>query len=139
VARVATRTAVVFATAAILAGAVATPAAARIRPVERRMAAIVNRARVSHGVGRLPLSARMSRVARANSRQMAAAGSILHSCVVCTYGENVGAGATLRRVHRTFMGSAIHRSNILSTRYHRLGVGIVRSGGWLWVTEIFLL
>ena len=103
------------------------------------MAAIVNRARENRGLPRLPLSARMARVARANSALMAQTGAILHSCTVCSYGENVGAGPTLRRVHRTFMASAIHRSNILSRRYDRLGVGIVRSDGWLWVTEIFLL
>jgi uncharacterized protein YkwD len=129
----------VLASLAALVGPLASLASARIRPVERRMAAIVNRARENRGLPRLPLSARMSRVARANSSLMAQTGTILHSCRVCPYGENVGGGATLRRVHRMFMGSALHRSNILSRRYDRLGVGIARSDGWLWVTEIFLL
>jgi uncharacterized protein YkwD len=78
---------------------------------------------------------------------MADEGSIFHhSCLSClvsgweweVVGENVGVGATVRSVHRALMDSRSHRRNILSRAFDKVGVGVVRSGGRIWVTEIFL-
>jgi uncharacterized protein YkwD len=35
------------------------------------------------------------------------------------------------------MASPAHRANILDRRWRGVGVGVVSSGGYLWVTEIF--
>ena len=35
------------------------------------------------------------------------------------------------------MNSSAHRANILDRRWRGVGVGVVKSGGRLWVTEIF--
>ena len=35
------------------------------------------------------------------------------------------------------MASPGHRANIMGTRWDGSGVGVVKSGGYLWVTEIF--
>jgi uncharacterized protein YkwD len=53
-------------------------------------------------------------------------------------GENVGVGSTVRSVHRALMNSTSHRRIILSRAFTSVGVGVVRSGGRAWVTEIFL-
>jgi uncharacterized protein YkwD len=78
---------------------------------------------------------------------MANAGTIFHhACLSClvsgsdwnVIGENVGVGGTVRSVHRAFMSSSGHRRNILLPGYTRVGVGVVKSGGRVWVTEIFV-
>jgi uncharacterized protein YkwD len=59
---------------------------------------------------------------------------------ICCYravGENVGYATTVYRVHQALMASPGHRANILDRRWRGVGVGVVKSGGYLWVTEIF--
>jgi uncharacterized protein YkwD len=36
------------------------------------------------------------------------------------------------------MRSASHRDNVLRRAYDKVGVGIVRANGMVWVTEIFI-
>ena len=68
-----------------------------------------------------------------------------HSCLDCirrrhgwvVIGENVGYASTVRSTNRLFMHSAPHRHNILCSCFTRVGIGVVRSGGRVWVTEMF--
>jgi uncharacterized protein YkwD len=75
---------------------------------------------------------------------MADAVRLFHSCLECRRGsgsaalaENVGVGDTLGKVHNALMASSSHRKNILSSRFRTVGVGVVRSGGRVWVTQLF--
>ena len=75
---------------------------------------------------------------------MADAGSIFHSCLDCgrrrsysTMAENVGVGGSLSAVHNALMASDGHRANILGPDFQRVGVGVVRRDGRVWVTEVF--
>ena len=76
---------------------------------------------------------------------MAESGRLFHSCLTCrrasgsssALAENVGVGDTLKAVHQALMASSSHRSNILSKAYNRVGVGVVRRGGRMWVTQLF--
>jgi hypothetical protein len=52
--------------------------------------------------------------------------------------ENVGVGYSVKQLHDAFMGSSGHRANMLNTSYNRVGVGVVVSGGRIWVTVRFL-
>jgi uncharacterized protein YkwD len=53
-------------------------------------------------------------------------------------GENVGVGGSVDHVHDMFMSSAIHRSNILSWTFNRMGAGVSRDGaGRYWVVHEF--
>jgi uncharacterized protein YkwD len=53
-------------------------------------------------------------------------------------GENVGCGAREPGIQRAFMGSAPHRSNILSRTFTLVGIGTARdSRGTLYVDEVF--
>ena len=54
-----------------------------------------------------------------------------------TWGENVAAAGTLRRVRTLWMGSGGHRANVLNPRFRRVGIGVVRARGLMWVTAIF--
>jgi uncharacterized protein YkwD len=121
----------------------AAPRAGATTETERAVHTMVNETRVQEGRRALGLSDRLSRIARRHSRAMANQQTLFHSCL-CTVGgnwrrlaENVGYGGTLDIVHRAFMDSTRHRSNILGRGFRQLGVGVVRQGGRLWVTQIF--
>lgn len=114
---------------------------------ENRMHRMVQDARKSSGLRSLYLSQRLSDVARAHSRQMRGGRRMYHhSCLRCTLssysyriaGENVGYGSSVRAVFRMLMRSKSHRANILRSGFKRIGIGAVRGGGRVWVTQIFL-
>lgn len=107
---------------------------------------MINSTRTGAGLGGLALSTHLSSKARVHSEDMAQARRLMHhSCLSCTFrgdgwtvmGENVGAGTSVGAVHRKMIRSASHRDNILRRGYDRVGVGIVRGRGLVWVTEIF--
>jgi uncharacterized protein YkwD len=127
-----------------LSAAVAWPASASSSP-ERVALRSVNRARTHHGVQTLELQAGISRLARRHSARMAARHRLFHDCVSCilrrhgwrAIGENVGYASSVRSVSVLFMRSREHRANILCSCFTRVGIGVVRSGGRIWITEIF--
>ena len=130
--------------AGLLLGTMAPPAAA-VSPREKKLFHKINNARKNHGRKPLDLSAKISKMARNHSEKMAKQGKLSHSCLTCKFkgwnwhalGENVATGPGVKAVHKKFMKSPAHRANILSTQYDKVGVGIVKSKGKLWVTEIF--
>jgi uncharacterized protein YkwD len=52
-------------------------------------------------------------------------------------GENVGYASSVKAVHRAYMGSAIHKANILRSIYRHMGVGVKRRGGRVWTAVVF--
>lgn len=102
--------------------------------------------RVPRGLRALMLNEYVSNVARSHSYGMARAGKIYHSNlrIVGTriagwrvLGENVGVGPDLKAINRAFMNSPGHRANLLCKCYRYVGVGVVQSRGYYWVTHIF--
>ena len=113
---------------------------------EHRMYRLVNLDRHRHGVFPLRFAAGITRFARQHSRQMAEHRTLFHhSCLDCIrrrhgwsdIGENVGYASTVWQLNRLFMNSAPHRANILCTCFRMAGIGVVRSRGYVWVTELF--
>ena len=134
-----------LATLALTAGAAlvgAAPASA-VTTREAAMLTKINNARAASGLRPLVLSAELSAVARSHSGQMASVTALFHTssfssiCCWSAIAENVGTGDSVRGVHRAFLRSSTHRSNILDRRMRQVGVGIVATGGRVWVTEIF--
>ena len=130
---------------AVAAGAAlvgAAPASA-VTTREAAMLAKINNTRAAHGLRPLTLSGELSTLARSHSRQMASSSTLFHTasfssiCCWSAIAENVGMGDSVGTVHRAFMRSSAHRSNILDGRMRQVGVGIVAAGGRIWVTEIF--
>jgi uncharacterized protein YkwD len=70
---------------------------------------------------------------------MVEAGYLFHSdlegCGTC--GEIVGVGSGLRPLMRAFLHSKPHRRILLSRTYTRVGIGVVRSDGSVWLTAVF--
>ena len=111
--------------------------------LEARLIAKINEARARYGRAPLVPRAGLAEYARSHSGRMAGRTFLFHSdglttlCCWSRIGENVGTAPTVRRVHRAFMASPAHRANILDGRFRGVGIGIVRVGDQLWVTEVF--
>lgn len=98
------------------------------------------------GLRSLALNEFVSNIARSHSTMMARRGTIYHSnlSLVGTrisgwrvLGENVGVGPNLRTLNQAFMNSRLHRANLLCKCFSKIGVGVVYSRGYYWVTHIF--
>ena len=129
---------------AVLATGAAAPASAG--GLRGRMLHSINRVRVNHHLHRIHVNLRLSREAHHHSRRMARRNGIFHTIDLgsrvrrygaTSWGENVAKAGTIHRTTRMWMRSADHRYNMLHRSYHRAGVGLVRSHGWLWVTVMF--
>ena len=113
---------------------------------ERYMAALINKSRAAYDRGALGLNNSLSNYARKWSATMASKNRLYHNPYLAQWlrtwswrilGENVGVGGSILSLHRAFVASPGHRANILDRRFRNVGVGIVSSGGRLWVTVIF--
>ncbi|HEX9775889.1 MAG TPA: CAP domain-containing protein [Actinomycetota bacterium] len=129
---------VVLLVSGLLAGAAATapPAEALVKTPEKKMARLINRARVEHGLPKVRIVGGLSDVARKHSRKMRSEAEIFHSelgAVLSSFnwsvaGENVGVGSGVWKLHKAFMNSPGHRANILEDGYRKVGIGFVRDG-----------
>lgn len=112
----------------------------------RTMRSLINETRtVYHRIG-LRLNSRLSLVAQRHSARMAKLNRLHHNPNLVKdvgdmpwkiLGENVGVGATVNTLHKAFMNSPSHRSNILRSSYRLVGIGVLFSKGRTWVTVVF--
>lgn len=134
-----------------------TPNGTRVAEVEYESFQLANSARSDNNVEpQLSLEERISRVAREHSEAMRDEGFFGHN------GSSGGLGARLRaagvpysqagenlaklssvpnpagEAHRQFMNSAGHRDVMLDSRFRTAGVGVARSGGTYWLTQIYV-
>jgi uncharacterized protein YkwD len=110
---------------------------------QHRLLNMINETRRRHGTHAVRKGNRVTRLARRHSRQMANSRTLFHSSnlgrIGSSWGENVGyTYRSVRSIHRAFMRSRSHRSNILARKFDKVGIGLDKSGGRLWVTEIFV-
>jgi hypothetical protein len=111
---------------------------------ESGFVARVDGERTGRGLGALGVAGDLVAVARRHAAEMARRGRVGHyGNLAAEVGgwseaaENVGAGGSVDEIHRAFMASSVHRDNILHAAYRDIGVGVVWSGGRLWVSEVF--
>jgi uncharacterized protein YkwD len=137
-------TVLVLCTGLLIANA---PAAHAVTTSEQKMANYINQTRVNAGRHALRLSSSVSDLARKHSYKMAQAGTIFHTSNLgyslrnyswSVAGENVGVGPSMYRLHRAFMNSAPHRSNILYRGFERMGIGVIWKDGMAYITVMFL-
>lgn len=112
----------------------------------RTMRSLINQTRLSFNRRGLRLNTRLSSVAQRHSARMAKLNRLHHNPNLVkhvgnmpwkTLGENVGVGSTVNSLHKAFMGSPSHRSNILRGSYRLVGIGVVLAKGKTWVTVVF--
>jgi uncharacterized protein YkwD len=113
-----------------------------------QMLDLTNQSRRSHGEHALRLDHRVSHKVKRHSRQMARHEALFHTANVPRYlrgrayswwGENVGYTyeSDLGSLQRAFMNSPSHRRNVLNGAYDRVGIGVERHDGRVWVTLVF--
>lgn len=111
---------------------------------EGHLHALVNQARIAEGLAPLATDPALTRVARAHSDRMAAAGSVSHTASLhavlrgwTVLGENVAMASTVGDVFAYFMDSPKHRALIEDAGFTHMGAGVTDSGGTLFVTLWF--
>ncbi len=105
----------------------------------------VNDLRAAWGVPPLQRHTVLINKARSWAQHMANAGGISHSDLRSgitvqwsVLGENVGVGPSVASLHNALIHSKGHLRNILDPRFNRIGVGVVKQGGRMWVVQEFM-
>ena len=132
------------------------PSGSRFRQMELEIVRLVNQERANRGISQVVEDWEISRVARIKSQDMIDNNYFSHNSPI--YGspfemltsfripfteaaENIASGQqSAEQAMNSWMNSSGHRSNILNTRYNKIGVGIARRGttGPLYFTQIFV-
>ncbi|HEX7165618.1 MAG TPA: CAP domain-containing protein [Acidimicrobiales bacterium] len=132
--------------------ATATPAGAAAPPdhsAAARLLVLINQERVAHGLAPLGVNAVAVEVAQSWSAHMSDTDTLAHNNGWFTpaskqragasfVGENVAFNPDLEDSHRRLMNSPGHRANILSTRFHQVGIAAVLGPTGWWVTQDFV-
>ncbi len=117
--------------------------------IRDRLEYLVNRSRARHGLPRLRIHSTVEYYARDHADDMADRTALFHDnrlryefpAGADAWGENVGATSSntaARRLHYLFMHSSQHRENILRRGWTHMGIGVVKRGGYTYVTERFM-
>ncbi len=120
---------------------------------EQQFVDLVNAERAKHGLGKLEIDERLTEIARKHSALMSQRHQLSHQFagepdvrarVAATgmrfnySGENVAYDSRgVDAAHEGLMNSPPHRENILRPQFNAIGVGVIRSGDILFVTEDF--
>lgn len=103
---------------------------------------LVNQERAAHGLAPLTLDDQLVAKAHDWAAVMASSG-VRHSRLTDGAGsnwtilaENVGRAATVSEMHRLFMASPVHRSNLLDPRMSRIGTGVAVANGQVFVVQV---
>ena len=106
---------------------------------------LVNGARADAGVSSLAADTVAQAKAQSWAEHLAARNTLQHSDLSAgmddgwrRLAENIGAGSSIEEVQRQFMGSAIHRANVLDRRFTHLGVGVAQGHGRTFVVLVFV-
>jgi hypothetical protein len=141
-----------IALACVLFAGLAAPAQQFEASDEQELVRLLNEERANAGLPQLEVDERLTKVARLHSRLMAEKMSLSHQFAgepelrqrIATTtlrfnnsAENVAYDATAPEAHSGLMHSPPHRENILSPRYNAVGIGVVRRGAMVYVTQDF--
>jgi uncharacterized YkwD family protein len=118
------------------------------------MVDLVNQARADNGLAPLKVNLDLARVARIKAQDMADNGYFDHNSPTYgspfdmmtkfgisyrTAGENIAKGSTgVDSLQTAFMNSSGHRANILGSSYTQIGIGIYKTGGMYYISQMFI-
>lgn len=111
--------------------------------IKKRVIALTNKKRVSHGCGRVRANAALGRAAQKHSNRMAAADTLSHQLPgepsleqryrnegyrPTWWGENIAWNyPTAKALVNAWMASPGHRANILNCHYKHIGIGLAKN------------
>lgn len=119
---------------------------------ENELVTLINQERTDRGLPPLRIDDRLTRAARQHTELMLERNELSHRLsdepvlrdrVAATNidfdqaGENVAYDANAPSAHNAFMHSPGHRANILHPAFNAVGIGVIRKGSLIWVTEDF--
>jgi hypothetical protein len=113
---------------------------------EVQFLALTNQLRAQHGLSQLASYGGLVSIARTWSGNMARAGGISHNMNLpnqmggpwTKLGENVGVGGSVQDIQNAFIASPHHYENLVDPVWNYVGIGVVDSGGRIWVTVDFM-
>jgi len=113
---------------------------------EAQFFALTNQLRAQHGLSQLASYGPLVSIARTWSGNMARAGNISHNMSLPSevsgpwtkLGENVGVGGSVNAIQTAFINSPHHYENLVDPVWNYVGIGVVDSGGRIWVTVDFM-
>lgn len=104
-----------------------------------------NALRASLGLGQLHVNGELQTKARGWSETQAQAGTIFHSTLTNgvtqnwhRLGENVGMGPDVPSIHDALVRSPRHYENLADPGFTDVGIGVVRQGNVIYVSEVFM-
>lgn len=104
-----------------------------------------NSLRVSLGLGALKTNSELLTKARSWSQTQADSGTIFHSTLTngvtqnwYRLGENVGMGPTSPAIHDALVRSPRHYENLVDPGFTDVGIGVIRQGDIIYVTQVFM-
>ena len=118
----------------------------------RELLSLINQERAKQSVPAVMLDNRLNAAAQRHSQLMAESDNLTHQLddeppltvrlseqnVRSDHdAENIALGGSLSDIHQHLMQSPPHRANILNAQFGSVGIGIVRIGDMLYVTEEF--
>lgn len=119
---------------------------------EAQLVDLINQARAERGLSPLEVDSRLTHAARQHTELMVQQSSLAHQfpgeplpqdrmaaegVASDRQGENVDLNQSIPGAHDALMHSPPHRANILNPEYNAVGIGVIRSGANVWVTEDF--
>lgn len=120
---------------------------------EDMLLSLANEARAKAGLGLLTPDTGLSQAARAHAQRMVAAQQLSHQfdgelplpqrladttrTLLDQEGENVAVDLDAASGHQHLMHSPPHRANLLNASYNVIGLGVMRSGGRLYIVQDF--
>jgi len=111
-----------------------------------QMVGLINGVRAGLGLAPYAVDGELTANAQNWARSMAAAATISHQADLSVglsspwirLGENVGVGPSVVVVHNALVASPGHYANIADRSFGSVGVGVVESGGTLYIAEEFM-
>ncbi|MFN8015746.1 MAG: CAP domain-containing protein [Acidimicrobiia bacterium] len=104
-----------------------------------------NALRASLGLGALKVNGELLTKARNWSQTQADSGTIFHSTLTNgvtqnwhRLGENVGMGPDVASIHDALVRSPRHYENLADPGFTDVGIGVVRQGDVIYVTQVFM-
>jgi uncharacterized YkwD family protein len=130
------------------------PQSGQLTAAERQMLNSVNQERSRRGLELLEVDMRLVRLARKKSRDMIENNYFSHHSPTYglpfdmlrnagiryrTAGENLAGNPSVSGAHQALMNSSGHRRNILSSKYTKIGIGVVNGGPYgKMFTQLFM-
>ncbi len=124
----------------------APPAATVLSGAAGQLVGLINGVRASLGLPAYAVDGELTASAQRWAQSMAASGAMSHqgdlsggiSSPWVRLGENVGVGSSVTEVHAALVASPGHYANIADSGFGSVGVGVVESGGTLYIAEEFM-